>query len=186
MAQAKKPRQKQIKLKDIAKQYNDINTYKTHILNEKENKAIKYLEVFDEIRIQELMKEAFEDSVYVSENSLDVFKDENGNEDLKFFKYIYFLIIKHMTELKNEITGSFEEKSYIFNQIEATGLFHELMENAFLPEEISKVLERVGTFASLAQQVAELELETRQKASESVLHPLMKKKLSEGFSDAKV
>lgn len=184
MAQPRTPRQKSIKVKDITKQFNQMNTYKTHILNEETNTVIKYLETFSEDRIQELIKEAYEDSVYVSENGLNVFKDENGNEDLKFIRYIYFLIIKHMTELKSEIVGSFEEKAAIYNQIEAIGLFHELMENAFSPEEISKVLERVGTFASLAHQVSELESETRQKALQTVQHPLMKKKLEEGMTNA--
>lgn len=178
MAQPKKPRQKQIKLKDINEQYQKINSYKTHILDEKNNTVIKYLKVFGEDRIQALMKEAFEDSVYVRENGLELFEDENGNEDLKFVRYIYFLIIKHMTQLKDEIPDSFEDKIAIFNQIEAIGLFHELMENAFQPEEVSKVLERVGSFALLAQQMAEAEEKARAEMNEIVQHPLMKKKLS--------
>ncbi|WP_144509976.1 hypothetical protein [Bacillus sp. FJAT-22090] len=185
MTQPKKPRQKNIKLTDIQKQYKKVNTYKTHILNEKENKVIRYYEVFDETRIQELIKEAYEDVVYAEENGLNTFKDVGDvSGDMKFIKYIYFLIIKHMTELKNEIVGNLEEKSRLFNQIEAIGLFHELMENVFLPEEVSKVLERVGNFALLANQMTEKEKEERQKALESVQHPLMKKKLEEGMNNA--
>lgn len=91
-----------------------------------------------------------------------------------------------MTELKSEITGTFEEKAYLFNQIEATGLFHELIENAFLPEEISKVLERVASFALLSRKLIDIEAETRLKALETVQHPVVKKKLQEGKFDAKV
>lgn len=182
MSQPKAKRQKQIKLSHIAKEYSDVNKMSTHILNEKENITIKYFEKFDEKRIQNVMKEANSSLLQDKEQNLNFFK----NDDEVFVQYVLFLVIKHFTNLEKEITDSLAEQINIFNQVISIGLFEEMFNDVFPSEEVSRVLERVGNFAILAQQVAEKESETRQKALETVQHPVVRKKLVEGKFDAKV
>ena len=171
---AKKP--KSISLKSIEKQYKNINKYSTHPLKCKAGESIRYYEKFSDKKIQELLAEANKDLVYDAENELYLISDD----DTKFIKYVYFLTIKHMTELKNEIPDSFEEKISIFNQIEEIGLFREMMEDVFDPAEVSKVIDYMANFALMAQRVKEIEDEAREKAINSVKNPVIKKKLEEG------
>lgn len=182
MAQPKKPRQKQIKLSHIAKQYSDVNKMSTHILNEEENITIKYFDKFDEKRIQNVMKEANSSLLQDKEQNLNFFK----NDDEVFIQYVLFLVIKHFTNLEKEIPDSLAEQINIFNQIISIGLFEEMFNEVFPPDQVSIVLERIGNFAQLSQQIAETETETRLKAIETVQHPVVKKKLQEGKFDAKV
>ena len=177
----KKP--KSISLKSIEKQYKNINKYSTHPLKCKDGESIRYYEKFSEKKIQKLLEEANNDLVYDVENELYLISDDETN----FIKYIYFLTIKHMTELKNEIPDSFEEKISIFNQIEDIGLFHEMLEDVFDPAEVSKVIDYMTSFALMAQRIKEIEEEAREKAINSVQNPVIKKKLEEGnLNNAKV
>ena len=123
------------------------------------------------------MKEAYSNLEYDEKHKLNFFK----NDEI-FIQYIFFLTIKHMTNLQDEIPPTLDKQIHIFNQLIAIGLFEEMFNNVFDPNEVSKILERFGTFASLATQIAELEDDTRFNASQKVLHPLMKKQV--GKKDA--
>lgn len=180
MAQ-KKPRQKPLKLKDIQKTYEKMNTYKTHILNEEDNTVIKYYEIFDNKKIEELLKQLFNSIQFDNERKINFF-----NEDEKLIQYIMFLILKNFTNLDKEIPEELDAQIPIFNQIISVGLFEEMFNNVFPPEQVSLVLERVGNFANLANQATLIQLETRQNISKSVQSPVIKKKLEEGQLDAKV
>lgn len=87
-----------------------------------------------------------------------------------------------MTNLYDEIPATLDKQVNIFNQLIAIGLFEKMFNDVFDPNEVSKVLERIGTFAQLAGQIAELEEHTRNEATQTVLHPLMQKKV--GKTDA--
>lgn len=180
MAQ-KKPRQKPLKLKDIQKTYAKMNTYKTHILNEEDNTVIKYYEIFDNKKIEELLKQLFNSLQFDNEHKINFF-----NEDEKLIQYVMFLILKNFTNLDKEIPEELDAQIPIFNQIISVGLFEEMFNNVFPPEQVSIVLERIGTFANLANQAALIQSEIRQNISESVQSPVIKKKLEEGLFDAKV
>lgn len=87
-----------------------------------------------------------------------------------------------MTNLYDEIPATLDKQVNIFNQLVAIGLFETMFSDVFDPNEVSKVLERIGTFAQLAGQIAELEEHTRNEAAQTVLHPLMQKQV--GKTDA--
>lgn len=177
--QPKKPRAKKLSLKVLEKNYNEINTYSTHVIDEKQNITIKYYRIFDNAKIELLIKEASVNLEYDTQNKIGFFK-----EDERMIQYLLFLTIRYFTELYNEIPATLEEQLPIFNQLISTGVFEEIINNAFDPNETGRVIERFTSFISLVSQVAELESETRLRASESVQHPLMKKKLEEGKPDA--
>ena len=170
-------RKKKVSLKDIEKQYKSVTTLSTHVINKEENIVIQYYKVFDNTRIEAIMKEAYSNIEYDEKHKLNFFI----NDEI-FIQYIFFLTIKHMTNLHDEIPSTLDKQINIFNQLIAIGLFEEMFNNVFDPNEVSKILERFGSFASMATQIAELENDTRSKANQTVIHPLMQKKL--GKTDA--
>lgn len=179
MAQKK---QKNISLKSIDKHYKKISKYSQHPLKCQNDEVIKYYEFFTEDKIDDLFKEANNDLLYDIENKLFLISDD----DEKFYKYILFLIIKHMTQLRDEIPDNLEEKIVILHKLYDKGIFKEMLEEVFNPAEISKVIERLADISSMNERIREMEQETRKSIIESVQSPVIKKKLEEGLFDAKV
>lgn len=172
-----KKRKKKISLKDITKQYNDVSTPSIHVINEEEGIYIQYYKAFDNKRIEAIMKEAYSNLEFDKEHNLNFF-----NDDEIFIQYVFFLILKYMTNLRDEIPSTLDKQINIFNQLISIGLFEEMFNNVFDPNEVSKVLERIGTFAQLASQITELEERTRSESKQTVQHPLMQEKV--GKEDA--
>lgn len=164
-------RQRQIKLKDITKEFKSINTLSTHVLNKEDNIVIKYYKVFDNKRVEELMKEAYSNLEYDNVHNLGFFK-----EDEIFVQYIFFLILKHMTNLKAEIPDTLDEQISIFNQLISIGLFEEMFNNVFDSNEVSKVLERIGAFSTLVEQIEEQAQKEFEQNIKTPLIPLSNKK----------
>lgn len=171
---AKKPRAKQIKLSHIESQQKSINRMETFILDEEQNLQIKYYPVFPETKIQEVLKEAYESITYVSENELSFF-----NEDSEFIKYVYFLIIRRMTSLEEEIPeNDFPAHVTIMNQIIDIGLFNRIFEDVLDQSEVFRVIEKLQQFVELTAKIDEIQRKELEKAehlvvNKDVIHPLL-------------
>lgn len=182
MAQPKKPRAKKFSLKSVEKQFKAINTYSNYEVAVNGNKeTIRYYKIFDDVKIEELLKEAGVNLEYDRVHQIGFFKDDGI-----LFHYLLFLTIRYFTELFDAIPSNLEEQIPMFNQFRKTGLYKDLINNMFDPNETGKVIEYFTEFITLNEKLTELESETRLKALETVQHPVVKKKLQEGKFDAKV
>lgn len=180
MAQPRKPRTKKFGLKSVEKQFKAINTYSNYEVTVNGTKeTIKYFRIFDNDKIDELLKEAAQNLDYDTEHKIGFFV-----EDGRLFHYLLFLTIRYFTELYDEIPSKLDEQIPLFHQFKSTGLYEDLINNMFDPEETGRVIERFTEFIMLTEKVAEIEAQTRQKALQTVQHPQMKKKLEEGIADA--
>lgn len=146
-----KPRNKKLTLKKIEAEYKKIHTMSTFEYDPKDNIVIKYYEIFPEEKIEELLIESHKTLEYIEENELEPFKSD---ED--FYKYLGFLIIKHMTELKNKIPDDFPSQISIMSQMISTGLYRKLLNSMFNENEVAKVYDRVVETSEKITQLNEL------------------------------
>ena len=171
-----KKKQKSISLKSIEKHYKEITKYSTHPLKCQNGEPIKYYSFFTEDKIDDLLKEANMDLVYDVENKLFLISDD----DEKFLKYILFLIIKHMTQLRDEISDKLEDKIVLLHKLYNKGVFKEMIEEVFDPSEVSKVIERLVNISLMNERIREIEQEARENIMNSVESPIIKQKIEQG------
>lgn len=182
MSQPKKPRVKKFNLKSVEKQFKAINTYSNYEVTVNGNKeTIRYYRIFDDVKIEELLKEAGANLEYDRLHQIGFFKDDGV-----LFHYLLFLAIRYFTELYDAIPPNLEEQIPLFEEFRRTGLYKDLINNMFDPNETGRVIEYFTEFIMLNEKLIDIESETRQKALETVQHPVVRKKLEEGKFDAKV
>lgn len=140
MATRKSP----IKFKELQKEYSKLNIMSTYEI-EDTNKVIKFYQRFDEAKVEELIKELYQDIQYVTDNNIDFFTN-----DEEFMKYELFLIIKHFSHFKDEIGDSFEEKIEALSVLISIGLYDLFFEEIFDSSEVFDVLHKVERTAELA------------------------------------
>lgn len=145
-----KPRSKKLTLKKIQSEHKKLNTMSTFVYDEDTNTRIKYYEQFSESKIDELLKELHSSLVYVEENNLEFFKDE-----AEFILFTHFLIIKHFTDLGDEIPDDFPTQFTIMHQLYDKGIYHKLMNDMFDGNEIMKVLDRIDEMVNMVLKIDE-------------------------------
>lgn len=134
-----KPRQKQIKLSHIKSTHKEINKMESYLLDEEKQLIIKYYKIFPETKIHEMLTDLQETIAECKDKKIDYF-----NNDTDFMQFLHFMIIKHMTSLKDEIPNDFSTQVNVLNQIIDIGLFKRLFDEVLEGEEVLKVLDRVN------------------------------------------
>lgn len=158
-----KPRQKNLTLKTVEKQFKQLSKLSTYVINPDENLVVKYYEKFDEIKIQELLQTAYEHLSYVEENNLTFF-----TSDEQFLQYVHYLMIMKFSSLGDDQPTDFEPQVSIMNQIVSTGIFNLFYQSIFDGDEVMKVLERFEQFQTLVDKIVDLEASTREQIKSSV------------------
>jgi len=158
MAKEKSP----IKLSELKKEYSKLNVMSTYKI-EDTDKIVKFYQRFDVKKIEELIKELYQDISYAKEKDIDFF-----NNDEEFIKYELFLIIKHFSHFKDEIGETFEEKIEAFNVLISTGLYDLFFDEIFEPSEVYEVLNKVGQVTENAMKLADEEINARKEAQKLV------------------
>lgn len=160
-----KPRVKPITLKNIQKQQKKINQWTTYVLDEKTNTVLKYYEVFDNHKIEELLTEAYEKIQYAEANDIELFTD-----DSRFMQFIYFLLIKHFTHLGDQIPDNLEGQIQAMDSLVSTGLFEEIFNNILDSNEVLRVVERFQEFQALVIQMGNVLLDAQKELDEKVVN----------------
>ena len=142
---AKKPRQKSISLKSLQKKATQINEWSIHVLDEETNTIIKYNKIFDKQKVEGLIKEAYENLIYAEQHEIEFF-----SSDIRFMQYIYFLIIKHFTNLRDQIPSDFPSQVEAMNIVVSTGLYETMFNVCFDENEVLDIVEK---FKSLLKKV---------------------------------
>lgn len=153
-----RPRQKTLKLNDLDKKAKKLNQLTTYTIDRKTNEVVKYNEIFDEKKIQELIIELNEHMQYDKKNKIGYFENNQ-----KVIEYIYFLIIKHFSHFKNEIGSQFETNIASFDKLVSLGLFHKFHNDIFDPEQVAKVFDRFYERIEIVSDVIKLDDETKEK-----------------------
>lgn len=152
------PRSKVLKMSDVDKKIKKLNELSTYTIDTKTGEAVKYYEVFDEKKIQELLAELNDHMQYDKEHTIGYFES-----DQKVIEYLNFLVIKHFSHFRDEIGTQFETNLAAFDKLVSLGLFHKFHTDIFNPEQIAKVFERFYERIELATKVIELPEETKQQ-----------------------
>ena len=152
---SKKPSNRSITFKDIRKKKKEIDKLSTYVLEEdyenNKNTIIKYHAKFSEIKIQELLKEAFDSLNTDEEKELGYFvSDEN------FLAYIHFLIAVRFTNLGKQVPKNFEEQIPLMNELIDTGLFERIFNDVLPSEEVDKVFIKLAEFRLIMEKTGEL------------------------------
>lgn len=167
-----KPRQKNLSLKQIQQKMKDINTLSTFVYDEESNTVIKYYEKFSPQRIEAVLKECHDKLLYCEEHEISYFK-----KDTNFLHYVYFLLIKHMSNIGKDISDKFEDQLVQFDAIVTSGLFELFFTEIYDLSEVQLVVERLQSFMALSAKIAELDEATREKLLNTVESPVIKKRL---------
>lgn len=162
----KAPRKKPISVKQLEKQAKKLNEYSTFTIDPEQNLVIKYYEKFDDIKIQALLEEAYQNLTYVQQNELDFFTSDD-----QFLQYIYFLIAVRFTHLENEVTHDIESQIPIMRNMISTGLFNVIFEDVLDGNEVMKVIDRLEKMQEAVNKILHLEDEHRKKVLENVQNP---------------
>lgn len=137
--------QSPIKLSELIEETQKFDVMSTFIIDEEENKVIKFNKYFDNKIVEKLAIEFFEDMQYSINNSYDFF--ENNDQ---FLKYELLLIIKHFSHFRDEIGSSFEEKIQAMEILMKIGLFDIFFDEIFDQNQVYHVIERINTIAERA------------------------------------
>ena len=169
-----KPRQKNLTLKSVQKQFNQINSLSTHVINEETNEVVKYYKEFDQKKIQSLLVEAYEKLTYVHSNP----EIEYFTNDEEFISFISYLTIKYFTHFYDELKDStFEDDISAMDALISTGLYKTILNDVLDGSEVVKVLETMNEFMQAASLAIEAETNSREKVLSLAKSPIIKKKL---------
>lgn len=154
----KKPRQKSISLKQIQKEYNDISKMSTYVINQEKNEVIKYYSKFDQKKIQDILTECYEKIVYVEEQGIEYFKNEE-----QFISYLNFLTIKTFTHFNDEIGDTFEEHIQAMNALIGLGYYKLILNDVFDGNEVYNVIQTMKDYLESVQSTIALETKENEK-----------------------
>lgn len=141
---------KELKLADLNEELKELERVETYVLDPITNTVIKYNPIFDQKKIDEILVELQEKIKYVQENNINFFK-----HDAELFQYIYFLIIKKFTHLKDEIADDFETQLAQMAALVRLGYLEKIIEDVFDPLQILRVTEKVMRLVGYAEQLQE-------------------------------
>ena len=155
-----RPRKKELTLGYVKKQLKKIDNLSEYIIDKEENIVLKYYEVFDDMKIRELLTELQNHTSYDKENNLHYFQD-----DETLIQYLRYLIFKYFTKIHEKVGNSFEENKEVFEYFDRLGYVWLFNEKIFNPDELAKVYERFYSLIEIGTKALELDDETLQKLS---------------------
>lgn len=157
-----KPRQKTITLKEMQKQVKKINEYSTYVVETKDDVSMvfKYNKEFDVQKIEELIKDLQYHLVYAQKNYPELINDDF------MYKFIFYLIIKHFSNIKDEIDkagNTFENNIGARDSLVSLGYFKLFYQEIFDWDEVMKVISAINDLVELTSKQIVLDDETKQK-----------------------
>jgi hypothetical protein len=92
-------------------------------------------------------------------------------------QYIYFLIIKHFTNLRDQIPSDFPSQVEAMNIVVSTGLYETMFNVCFDENEVLDIVEKFKSFVSIVDQIAHLDTEVREQLLNTVESDFVKGKI---------
>lgn len=157
-AKSTTPKVKELTLtqnKKVASQLNKMEEYEL----ESVEAVVKFYPEFSYDRIEQLLKELTNSLKFIGENEIEIDEDT-------YMNYIFFLTIKHFTHLKKTIADEFDKQLVQMNELIATGVYKEIMDNVFQPKEIKKVLDSLGDIIGNTMFMQDVEARAQDKLSQ--------------------
>lgn len=157
---AKKQNLKLTTIKKVSKQFDETETY-TIKSNHYKGEQVTFYPLFSDSVIDELFTEYQQLFLEAKEKEFELSQDMVLN-------LLHFLAIKHFTHFKNDIPSVLinNSKDGILEWIKhftKTGLYKELLEEMFEPQEIFKLTDRLTDFLAASRVHTELENEAQKK-----------------------
>jgi hypothetical protein len=140
------------KINKEAKKYNE-----TELFEFSNGETLKIYPYFRPSKVEEMLEEYGQ--------NLQVFEEELGRplNDKTTTYYLYFMCIKHFTDLEKIIPSEPEKQLKVFESLLDTFYFQELSEEAFLKEEIAKVWDVVTRLTATYSHLGNLEKLLKEK-----------------------
>jgi hypothetical protein len=127
-------KQNNLKLSTVKKQYKDAHKQESTELNDGSN--LNFYPIFPHNMIEEMLEHLAAQFKYAEEKGIEL-------SEKFIYQYTLFLCIKQFTHLSKEISNNFEEQIQQMEWLVDTGYFKEIVEDVFLPKEISKVFDKM-------------------------------------------
>ena len=141
-------------MSDVKKKYKELN--KIEIYTFDDGKELKFYPFFKMSVIEELLKELAQKMNYANEKGIEI-------NDTFIFNYINFLCIKYFTHLKDSISDEFEKQLEEMEWLIEEGYYAQIINEAFLPQELYKVIDAVTDMSSRAIFFEKLEKDLQRK-----------------------
>jgi hypothetical protein len=125
---------KQLKLTQVKKEYKETHKQESYTLQNDMN--LTFYPTFPHAMIEEMLEHLAAQFKYAEEKGIELSEKFIHN-------YTLFLCIKQFTHLGKEISENFEEQIQQLEWLVDTGYFKEIVEDVFLPKEISKVFDKM-------------------------------------------
>lgn len=148
-----------IKISKILDEAKELDRVETYVINGVTNEVIKYNPVFDELKINEILKEIQEKIEYIEKNNINFPKDDD-----EFYKYVCFLMIKKFTHFSSEIADDLETQLAQMNALFRLGYFELIIGEIFNQDEIARVINKVENLLVLADRLESLKLDAQLEA----------------------
>lgn len=142
-------------VKNEAKKYNIKETYTL-----RNGSIIKFYPHFSNTKIKELLED-YQTLIMEKPNGKDIeLSDEMA------LNLIQLLIIKHFTHLKKYIKGNILDHIEAIEILDNNGYFSEIIEEVFLPEEVSKVYDKMSDILAQSKILDDIILKANNRAEE--------------------
>lgn len=160
---AKQTKQKNLSLSTVKKVSKQLDTTETYTIESEHYKGeqITFQPIFDDITIENLFIEYQQLILEADKKEFEISQDMQ-------ITLLNFLIIKHFTHFKKDIPSVLinNTKDGILEWIKhftKSGLFKEMLEEMFLPQECAKIFKRLTDVVATSMIQTDLEAETKQK-----------------------
>lgn len=123
-----------LKLASIKKQFKEVHKQESYELADGSN--LNFYPIFPHNLIEEMLEHLAAQFKYAEEKGIETSEKFIHN-------YTLFLCIRQFTHLSKEISDNFEEQIQQMEWLVDTGYFKEIVEDVFMPKEISKVFDKM-------------------------------------------
>lgn len=147
-------KQNKLTMGTVKKQYKKAHEKADYEL--KDGLNLTFSPIFPHGEIEKLLEHMANQFKYAEEKGIEI-------SERFMFDYVNFLCIKFFTHLSKDISDVFEEQIQQMEWLVDTGYFKEIIEDVFMPQEITKVFDKA---VELSSKFAFLEKLTQQMQEE--------------------
>lgn len=153
-----KQKSQNLKLTTVKKKSKEFDTTETYEIQSQYYKGeqVTFYPLFSDSTIDELLTEYHQLFLEAKEKELTI-------ADEMQLILLQFLTIKHFSHFKKDIPSNIVEIIEWLEHFRKTGLFKELLENMFLPQETAKIFSRLTDFVATKRVQKDLEGEAQKK-----------------------
>jgi len=154
VAKQQKKKSTTLKPSDIKRRSKETQVKEVYTFDD--GKTLKYYPVFANTKIEELIEELRVKIEYIEEKGIEL-------SDKMTMNYVLFLCIKYFTDLNKYIPNSFEEQIAFMKEMVNADYFRPIVEKAFDPKQISKVLDEIVDILSSYYTVKKIFMDAQKK-----------------------